>query len=64
PPGSEALAAASISGLQDEKALIWSKHGLLTFGSTLDAAFDYMEVLVKAAKILLSKKPSPNLART
>ncbi len=64
PPGSEALAAASISGLKAEKALIWSKHGLLTFGSTLDEAFDYMEVLVKAAKILLNKIPSPNLART
>lgn len=63
PPGSEALALASVSGLQHEKALIWSKHGLLTFGATLDEAFDYMEVVVKAAKILLSKKPSPNIAR-
>ncbi len=64
PPGSEALAQASITGLTTEKALIWSKHGLLTFGSTLDEAFDYTEVIVKAAKILLCKKPSPSLART
>lgn len=64
PPGSEALAQTSVLMLKDEKALIWSKHGLLTFGRCLDEAFDYMEVTVKAAKILLGKKPSPSLART
>lgn len=64
PPGSDALAQASVSKLKNEKALIWSKHGLLTFGSTLDEAFDYMEVTVKAAKILLEKMPNPSLPRT
>ncbi len=51
-PGSRELAEASVCGLADEKALIWEKHGLLTFGASLDEAFDYMEVVVKAAKIL------------
>lgn len=64
PPGSETLALASVTDLKDEKALIWSKHGLLTFGYCLDEAFDYMEVIVKAAKILMAKKPSPSFART
>lgn len=56
PPGSDALALASVCGLKDEKALIWKKHGLLTFGASLDEAFDSMEVMVKASKILLCER--------
>jgi len=53
PPGSQALCDASLEALKDQKALIWSGHGLLCFGSKLDEALDYMEIMVKAAKILL-----------
>lgn len=33
--------------------MIWQKHGLLCFGKTLDEAFDYMEIVVKAAELWL-----------
>ncbi len=52
-PGSQALCDASLEALDGQKALIWSGHGLLCFGHTLDEAMDYMEIMVKAARILL-----------
>lgn len=53
-PGSLELALASQCCLQDRNAIIWEKHGLLTIGETLDQAFDYMEVIVKACEICLT----------
>lgn len=52
-PGSEELCEASQRALNGQRALIWSGHGLLCFGKNLDEALDYMEIMVKAAKILL-----------
>lgn len=51
PPGSQALCDASLCAYNGEKALIWSGHGILTFGKSLDEALDYMEIVVKAAKV-------------
>lgn len=51
PPGSKALCDASACALKDEKALIWSGHGLLTFSDDLDFALDYMEIIVKACRV-------------
>jgi|LSQX01.3.fsa_nt_gb rhamnulose-1-phosphate aldolase len=51
PPGSKALCDASTCVLKDEKALIWSGHGLLTFSNDLDFALDYMEIIVKACRV-------------
>jgi len=57
PPGSIELCNASRISLSDQKALIWTGHGLLTFANCLDDALDYQEIVVKAAKILfLSRK--------
>jgi len=52
-PGSLALAEASVRHLDGRKAMIWEKHGLLCFGESLDEAFDYMEIVVKACEIWL-----------
>lgn len=52
-PGSKELCDVSLQALNGQKALIWTGHGLLCFGNTLNEALDYMEIMVKAAKILL-----------
>jgi len=52
-PGSLELAEASVRHLAGRKAMIWEKHGLLCFGESLDEAFDYMEIVVKACEIWL-----------
>lgn len=51
PPGSLELCQASLKALQDQSALIWNGHGLLTFAEDLDQALDLQEIVVKAAKI-------------
>ena len=51
PPGSLQLCQSSQKVLTDQKALIWTGHGLLTFASDLDEALDYMEIIVKAARV-------------
>lgn len=53
PPGSEELANASYQCLGERNAIIWKHHGLLCMGHSLDQAFDYMEVIVKACEIWL-----------
>ncbi|HOH96890.1 MAG TPA: class II aldolase/adducin family protein [Candidatus Cloacimonadota bacterium] len=53
PPGSIALAEASIRALSNQKALVWSGHGLLCFGHDPDDALDYSEIICKACKIAL-----------
>lgn len=52
-PGSKELCEASLQALTGQKALIWSGHGILCFGNSLDEALDYMEIIVKAARIFL-----------
>ncbi|MCB5262688.1 MAG: class II aldolase/adducin family protein [Candidatus Cloacimonetes bacterium] len=55
PPGSLQLCQSSEKALTDQKALIWMGHGLLTFAEELDEALDYMEIIVKAARIFFLK---------
>ncbi|MDP2172443.1 MAG: class II aldolase/adducin family protein [Candidatus Cloacimonadaceae bacterium] len=55
-PGSQALADCSLSALGKRKALIWQKHGILCIGKTLDEAFDYLEIVAKAAAIYLKMR--------
>ncbi|HRY84354.1 MAG TPA: class II aldolase/adducin family protein [Candidatus Cloacimonadota bacterium] len=52
-PGSEKLAELSCAALDQEKALVWQGHGLLCFGANPDEAFDYMEIVCKAAALYL-----------
>lgn len=53
PPGSNELAELSCKNLKQEKALVWQSHGLLCFGNNPDEAFDYMEIICKAAALYL-----------
>lgn len=55
PPGSIQLCEHSQKVLTNQKALIWTGHGLLTFANELDEALDYMEIIVKAARIFFLK---------
>lgn len=52
-PGSQELCELSLQTLENRKALIWSGHGLLAFANDLDEALDYLEIVTKAARILL-----------
>lgn len=45
---------ASIIGLLEGNALLLSNHGVLTWGSSLIAAFDYLEQVEYAAKIIMT----------
>lgn len=53
-PGSEALAEITINGLKDHNVILWSKHGALATGKDAIEAFDYIDVVNKAAKIYLT----------
>lgn len=55
PPGSEELAECSLQAIGSRKALIWQGHGIVSTGETPDEALDLMEVVEKAAQVLLSK---------
>lgn len=54
--GSIELAIASADCVSNCKALIWREHGLLAFGKDLDEAFDYLEIICKAARIYFLTK--------
>lgn len=45
---------ASIMGLLDGNALLLANHGVLTWGSSVIAAFDYLEQVEYAAKIIMT----------
>ncbi len=55
-PGSAELCIASQKALTNQRALIWTGHGLLAFANDLDFALDYLEITVKAAKLLFLRK--------
>ena len=49
--GTRELADASLAALDGQNALIWQGHGLMAFGKDPDEAFDYLEIVNKAAKL-------------
>ncbi len=51
PPGSKALAAAVQKKIEDYDALILENHGIVTVGSTIEAACSLNEMVEEAAKI-------------
>jgi len=51
--GSEALAEVTIHGLKTRNVILWEKHGALATGSTINSAFDFIDVANKGAKMLL-----------
>ena len=52
-PGSPELAENSLRALSNKQALIWQGHGLLCTAQTPDLAMDIMEVVEKAAQLML-----------
>lgn len=53
PPGSCVLAEKSLAALQSAKVIVWQYHGLLCCGKDLDMAFDYLEIVTKAAAVYM-----------
>ena len=51
--GTEQIAMATLSKLENHKAVLWEKHGCLAIGNTLHDAFDTLDILAKSAKIYL-----------
>lgn len=51
--GTEALANITIEGLKNRDIVLWEKHGALACGEDAEAAFDYLDVANKGAKLLL-----------
>ncbi len=52
-PGSEELAIITETALSDTKIVIWEKHGVLITADSVNRAFDYLEVIAKAAQVYL-----------
>lgn len=52
-PGSEELSRATAEALQNHRVVIWANHGAVTVGRDAEEAFDLMDILNKAARILL-----------
>jgi len=49
--GTEQIAKATLTALENHKAILWEKHGCLAVGKTLANAFDTLDILAKSAKI-------------
>jgi rhamnulose-1-phosphate aldolase len=49
--GSMELAKASAEAMKDFRLAIWEKHGIIATGSTLEEAFDAIDLVAKAARI-------------
>jgi ribulose-5-phosphate 4-epimerase/fuculose-1-phosphate aldolase len=67
-PGSEALAEAVQKKMADHNAVILENHGIVTVGSTIEAACNLNEMVEEAAKIQLIAMTlfggeTPNLAK-
>ncbi|MDY6867600.1 MAG: class II aldolase/adducin family protein [Chloroflexota bacterium] len=50
-PGTEALANAAVSGLQDRNACLLSNHGVVAIGESIEVAYIRAEYVEDAAKI-------------
>ncbi len=55
-PGTDNLAAKTVEALQQHKIAVWEKHGVIATGSTIDEAFDSIDISAKAAKIFFLVK--------
>jgi rhamnulose-1-phosphate aldolase len=49
--GTEKIASLTLKEFEKNKIVIWAKHGCLATGKTLTEAFDYIDIVSKAAKI-------------
>ncbi|PLV56112.1 rhamnulose-1-phosphate aldolase [Thermotoga sp. SG1] len=52
-PGSVELGLKTVEKSQGKDAVLWDKHGVVAFGKDVAEAYDRVEILEKAAEILL-----------
>ncbi|MCD6552178.1 rhamnulose-1-phosphate aldolase [Thermotoga sp.] len=52
-PGSVELGLKTVEKSQGKDAVLWDKHGVVAFGKDVSEAYDKVEILEKAAEILL-----------
>jgi rhamnulose-1-phosphate aldolase len=50
-PGSEELADVTVTALQKHRVILWEKHGCAAVGATITDAFDYIDIMEKAATV-------------
>ncbi len=63
-PGSEELARATVEAFgQSRQAVLWEMHGLVATGRDVMSAFDLIDVLNKAAKLVLLIKMTGGMHR-
>ncbi len=55
-PGSDELAQKSLRAISKSRVLVWQYHGLLCCAPSVDLAFDFMEIVTKAAAVYLQLK--------
>lgn len=56
PPGTWDLGTRTMEEFRTNDAVIWRKHGILGFADNIEMACDYVEMIEKAAQILLLEK--------
>lgn len=52
-PGSDELCAVTLDAIEHSNIIIWQKHGVFITAKGFDAAFDYLEIISKAAAVYL-----------
>jgi rhamnulose-1-phosphate aldolase len=57
-PGSEELADVTVATLRKHHVLLWEKHGCAAVAADIAEAFDYIDIMEKAATIFLLCKSS------
>ena len=55
-PGSAELAVLTLEALEKSKVILWEKHGLFVTAESINRAFDYMEIVSKAATVYLATR--------
>jgi len=55
-PGSKELAKITLDALDNSNVLIWERHGIVIIAENINQAFDYMEIISKAAAVYLALK--------
>ena len=57
-PGSEELADVTVTALQKHHVILWEKHGCAAVAADITEAFDYIDIMEKAATIFFLCKSS------
>ncbi len=57
-PGSEELADVTVSALEKHRVILWEKHGCAAVAGNIADAFDYIDIMEKAATIFFLCKSS------